>query len=340
MAQVEEIPIAAVYTERKDRPFLLEVIVRLVKEKPLGTFGGVIVVLFLLVGIFADLAWLGLPDVGLAPYGYNESFLAHRLEAPSGQFILGTDNLGRDLLSRIIYGARISMYVGLAVPAISGFLSLLIGGVSGLLGGKVDMIIQRFVDTVMCFPPILIMLTVVAVIGPGLIQVILLLGILGGIGGSTRVSRSAVLAIKENVYVEAARAIGASTTRILLRHILPNIMAIIVVGFSMGMGGAILAEATLSFLGFGIPPPAPSWGGMLSGSARTYMFQAPWMALWVGLALSIVVYGMNMLGDALRDILDPRLRGGLGRYGRVKIKMKKIKKVSSKEISNVPIENG
>jgi peptide/nickel transport system permease protein len=331
MAEVENIPIEAAI-EKKGRPFLLEVIVRLVKEKPLGTFGGAIVLIFLLVGIFADLAWIGLPDIGLAPYGYNESFLEHRLEAPSGQFLLGTDNLGRDLLSRIIYGARISMYVGLAVPAIGGVLSLLIGGISGLFGGKVDMIIQRFVDTVMCFPPILIMLTVTAIIGPGLIQVILLLGILGGIGGSVRVIRSAVLAIKENVYVDAARAIGASNMRILLRHLLPNIMAIAVVGFSMAMGGAILAEATLSFLGFGIPPPTPSWGGMLSGSARTYMTQAPWMALWVGLALTIVVYGMNVLGDAVRDILDPRLRGGLGRYDSAKIKKLRRAKAAQQTI--------
>jgi len=212
------------------------------------------------------------------------------------------------------------MIVGLAVPTISGILSLTIGGVSGFFGGTVDLIIQRFVDTVMCFPGLVIMLTVVAIIGPGLVQVILLLGILGGIGGSVRVKRSAVLGVKQNVYVEASRAIGCSNLRIMLRHILPNVLAVVIVVFSMGMGGAILAEATLSFLGFGIPPPAPSWGGMLSGPARRYMLQAPWMALWPGLALSVVVYGMNMLGDGLRDILDPRLRGGLGRYGR---KMKK-----------------
>jgi peptide/nickel transport system permease protein len=168
----------------------------------------------------------------------------------------------------------------------------------------------------MCFPGLVIMLTVVAIVGPGLVQVILLLGILGGIGGSVRVKRAAVLSIKGNVYVEAARAIGCSNTRIMLKHILPNVMAVVIVVFSMGMGGAILAEATLSFLGFGIPPPQPSWGGMLSGPARRYMLQAPWMAIWPGVALSLVVYGMNMLGDGLRDILDPRLRGGLGRYGR------------------------
>lgn len=301
----------AITLEKKRRPFLVETLVRLVKEKPLGTFGGVIVLLLFLVGIFANF---------LAPYGYNEMVLGARLEPPSTTYWLGTDNLGRDLMSRIIYGARISMIVGVSVPAISGALSLIIGGISGFFGGKVDLIIQRFVDTVMCFPGLVIMLTVVAIVGPGLIQVILLLGILGGIGGSVRVKRSAVLGIKGNVYVEAARAIGCSNTRIMLKHILPNVMAVVIVVFSMGMGGAILAEATLSFLGFGIPPPAPSWGGMLSGPARRYMLQAPWMALWPGVALSLVVYGMNMLGDGLRDILDPRLRGGLGRYGRKALK--------------------
>jgi peptide/nickel transport system permease protein len=278
--------------EKKHLPFLVEVLVRLVKEKPLGTIGGAIVLILFLVGIFANF---------LAPFGYNEMVLGARLQPPSAHYWLGTDNLGRDLLSRIIYGARISMIVGVSVPAISTVLSLLIGGVSGFFGGKVDLFIQRFVDTVMCFPGLVIMLTVVAITGPGLTQVILLLGILGGIGGMVRVKRSAVLGIKGNVYVEAAKAIGCTNVRIMMKHILPNIMAVVIVSFSMGMG---------------IPPPAPSWGGMLSGPARRYMLQAPWMALWPGLALSMVVYGMNMLGDGLRDILDPRLRGGLGRYGR------------------------
>ena len=152
-----------------------------------------------------------------------------------------------------------------------------------------------------------------ALVGSGVLQIIIVLGVLGGIG-SSRLKRSAVLAIKSNLYVEAAKSIGAPTWSILFKHILPNIMPPIIITFTMGMGGAILAEASLSFLGYGIPPPYPSWGGMLSGPSRRYMIDAPWMAIWPGVALSIVVYGANMFGDALRDLLDPRLRGGLGRY--------------------------
>jgi peptide/nickel transport system permease protein len=305
--------VAATPKETKHRPFLLEVFVRLVREKPLGTVGGVIVLIFFLVGIFAN---------QLAPYHYTFQDLTALLSPPSAKYLLGTDNLGRDLLSRIIYGARISMIVGLSVPAITTVLNLLIGGASAYLGGKIDLLVQRFVDTVMCFPGLVLMLTVVAIVGPGMLQLILLLGILGGLGGGNRVVRSVVISIKQNVYVEAARSVGATNWRIMVKHILPNIMPVVIVSFSMGMGGAILAESTLSFLGFGIPPPFPSWGGMLSGNARRYMFQAPWTALWPGLALALVVYGINMLGDGLRDILDPRLRGGLGRYGSSKASKK------------------
>jgi len=321
--------IAAVRKEKKRLPFILEVLVRLVKEKPLGTLGGAIVVIFFLLALTAG--WPPFVDMFggkstplLAPYHYMDQDLTITLNAPSPAHLLGTDNLGRDMLSRLLYGAQISVIVGLSVPLLSTVLHLLIGGTSAYMGGKIDLFVQRFVDTVMCFPGLVIMLTVVAIIGPGMIQLILLLGILGGLGGGNRVTRSIVVGIKQNVYVEAARAVGASHWRIMIKHILPNIMPIVIVSFSMGMGGAILAESTLSFLGFGIPPPYPSWGGMLSGDARRYMFQAWWMALWPGLALALVVYGMNMLGDGLRDVLDPRLRGGLGRYGSSKAKKKQV----------------
>ena len=286
------------------RRLLVDVLVRLVREKPLGTAGAVIVLILFLTGVFADL---------LAPYGMNEISLVDRLASPSREHILGTDNLGRDLLSRIIYGARISMYVGLAASFLDVFGAIVIGTISGFVGGKTDLIIQRFVDAWMCFPGLVIFLTVMSIIGPGLGQVILVLGVSSGIR-SSRVVRSAVMNIKENMYVQAALAVGSSTFWTLIRHILPNIMAPAIIIFTLAMGSMIMAEASLSFLGFGIPPPAPSWGGMLSGAGRTYMTLAPWMAIWPGLALAIVIYGINMLGDAVRDILDPRLRGGLGRY--------------------------
>jgi len=305
----------AVVKEPKRHSFLVDLFIRLVKEKPLGTIGAVIVLILLLVGIFADL---------LAPYGYNETWVGGRLDVSSMEHWIGTDQSGRDLFSRIIYGAQISMFVGLGVSALSTVISTLIGLISGYLGGKIDMIIQRFVDAWMCFPGIFIMITLMALTGPGIPQVIIVLGLIYGITGS-RTIRSAVIGIRENVYVEASRAIGAPTGRILMRHILPNIMAPLIIVFTSRMGAAIIAEATISFLGYGIPEPFPSWGGMLN-RGRPYMLEAMQLAVWPGLALSIVVWGINMLGDALRDLLDPRLRGGVGRYG-----LKKTKEATKNE---------
>ena len=301
---------------QKKHSMIMELLISLVKTKPLGTIGGIIVLVLFFTGIFADL---------IAPYDPAEVHLSETLSPPSSHYLLGTDNMGRDLLSRVIHGARISMIVGIAGSALAAVTGTLIGGTSGFLGGKVDMSIQRFVDAFMCFPPIFIMLTVMSMLGPGIVPIIFVLGIQSGIGQS-RVIRSAVIGIKENTYFQAAIAIGSPSWRTFIKHVLPNIMAPIIIIFTVSMGAMILIEATLSFLGFGIPPPAPSWGGMLSGSGRSFMYMAPWMVLWPGLALSIVVYGINMLGDAIRDILDPRLRGGLGRYGRaMKQKINTIK---------------
>ena len=312
-------------TEPKRHSLLVDLVIRLVKEKPLGTIGGVIVLIMFFTGIFADLGWLGLPDVGLAPERYDEVHPADFLSPPSAQYILGTDILGRDMLSRIIYGARISMIVGLAGASLAVLVATIIGTLSGFIGGKFDMVVQRFVDAMMCFPSLFLYLTIMTLLGRGLLQVIMVIGIIRGIRNS-RVVRSAVISIKENVYVEAATAIGAPTRRILTRHIVPNIMAPIIIIFTITMGSMILDEAYISFLGFGIPPPIPSWGAMLSGQGRQYMIFAPWLAVWPGLALSIVIYGINMLGDGVRDILDPRLRGGLGRYGRTARKRRQGKK--------------
>jgi len=292
--------------EPKKHSLLVDLIIRLVREKPLGTIGGVVVLIMFFTGIFANV---------LAPEGYNEIHPPDSMSPPSAQYILGTDLIGRDQLSRIIHGARVSMIVGLAGSGLCVLIAAVIGIPCGFFGGKFDIVVQRFVDAFMCFPWLVLILTVMAILGGGMLQVILVLGIMSGIH-SSRVVRSATIGIKENVYVEAATAIGARTWRILVYHILPNIIAPVIIIFTVSMGRMIISEATLSFLGFGIPPPIPSWGGMISGQGRRYMLQAPWLALWPGLALSIVVYGINMLGDAVRDILDPRMRGGLGRYGR------------------------
>jgi peptide/nickel transport system permease protein len=272
---------------------------RLVREKPLGAFGGMLVLVLMLCAIFAH--WI-------APYPYDETNVRQRLKPPGAQFYLGTDNLGRDVFSRIIYGARISVTVGFGAVTLSILLATLLGVASGYFGGKVDVFIQRVVDAAMAFPPLVLLLSIMAVLGPGLLNVILVLGIVPSANRS-RVIRSATLAAKENQYVEAARAVGASHLRIILCYILPNIMAPIIIVATNALGAVILVEATLSFLGFGVPPPYPSWGEMLSGSGRSYMYKAPWMAIWPGVAISLAVFGFNMLGDALRDLLDPRLRG-------------------------------
>ncbi len=310
MAQAQASVPSGAAAVRKSRGPIADLLVRLIKEKPLGLAGAIIVLILLLTGIFANV---------LAPYGYNDINFALRLTPPSTSFLLGGDNMGRDLLSRIIYGARISMMVGLAGATLHVVIGVMVGAVSGFYGGRYDTMVQRFVDALQCFPSLILYLTVMAVVGQGLVPVILVLGISSGFYGS-RTIRSAVVGIKENVYVDAANAVGASVSRILWKHILPNIMPVLIIEFTLAVGRMIISEAMLSFLGFGIPPPMPSWGGMLSGSGRRYMLQAPWMALWPGLALAIVVYGVNMLGDAVRDLWDPRLRGGLGRYGRTDIK--------------------
>lgn len=297
----------------KRRSLWAELFTRIIKEKPLGVLGGILVLIVMLAAVFADV---------IAPYGMNEIHLRDAMSPPSLQYILGTDSLGRDMFSRIVHGARISLGVGLGAASINVLVTVTIALISGFLGGKVDLIIQRFVDGVMAFPSLLLYLIVMSLAGGGLLQVILVLGITSGIRWS-RTIRAAVMRIRNEMYVESARAIGSSSRETILRHILPNVMPPIIIVFTVTIGYMILAEATLSFLGFGIPPPNPSWGGMIAGEGRKYMYLAPWIVLWPGVALAVTIFGMNMVGDAVRDILDPRLRGGLGRYGGVKIKMRK-----------------
>ncbi|HEX5515915.1 MAG TPA: ABC transporter permease [Gammaproteobacteria bacterium] len=282
-------------------------VVRLARERPLGALGALICLILLFTGVFADF---------IAPQGYNAINPIDRLKPPSSDYWFGTDQLGRDLFSRIVHGAQLSVIVAFAATTLSIVISAGIGIISGYFGGRLDMILQRFVDGWMCFPDLIILIVAVSVLGPGTWQVILILGLLFGIAGS-RIVRGAVLSAKENVYVHAAESMGASTMRILLRHILPNVMPPIIVLYTTRLAAVILAESGLSFLGLGIPPPAPSWGGMLSLDGRSYMFQAPWLAIVPGVALTLAVFGINMFGDALRDLLDPRMRGGGGRYVRL-----------------------
>ena len=278
---------------------------RLVKEKPLSIIAGVVILLLMLVAIFADV---------LAPFPHDEVNIVDRMQAPSGRYLLGTDQLGRDLLSRLIFGAQISLTVGLAATAVNVVVAVLIGGPSGFFGGRLDLAAQRFVDAWMAFPGLLLLLTIMSLVGRGVPQIIVVLGVTGGIGGS-RVIRGAVIGVKENVYFQAAEAIGSTKWRILIRHVLPNIAAPVIIIFTINVGGVIISEAALSFLGFGLPISVPSWGGMLSREGREFMEVAPRLALWPGLCLTIVVYCLNMFGDAVRDLLDPRLRGGGGRLG-------------------------
>ena len=272
---------------------------RFARRKPLGAVGAVIVVAMLVMAAFAE---------RIAPYGYDESVRGARMTAPSAAHWLGTDNLSRDIWSRVVYGARVSITVGFLTVALAMLLATAIGVTTAYFGGVWDLVVQRVVDAWLSFPYLIIILSLMAVLGPGLGNVVVALAVLIAATNS-RVIRGAALGVVEHAYIEAARAIGCSHGRIIVRHVLPNVAATIIILATIALGAVILAESALSFLGFGVPPPHPSWGGMLAGSGRTYMFRAPWMAIWPGVAISLAVFGFNMLGDALRDVLDPRLRG-------------------------------
>ena len=272
---------------------------RFCRRKPLGALGAFIVIALLVMAVFAE---------RLAPYGYDETVRGSRMKPPSAAHWLGTDNLSRDMWSRIVYGARVSVTVGVATVGLALFLATAVGVSSGYFGGAYDLVVQRVVDAWLSFPYLVIVLSVMAVLGPGLLNVVLSLAVLIAAVNS-RVIRGATISVAQSTYVESARAVGCGHARIIVWHILPNVAATVIILATIGLGAAILAESALSFLGFGVPPPYPAWGAMLSGSGRTYMFRAPWMAIWPGVAISLAVFGFNMLGDALRDLLDPRLRG-------------------------------
>jgi peptide/nickel transport system permease protein len=293
-------PIAKPLPRGWTKPSAVGQFVRLFRRKPLGGIGVVVIVALIVMALFADV---------FAPYSYDDSIPGARINAPSRQFWMGTDNLGRDIWSRVVYGARISVTVGFCTVALAMLMATAVGLSSAYIGGVYDILVQRVVDAWMAFPGLVIILALMAVLGPGLLNLIFALSIVGAAGAS-RVIRGVVLSTMQNAYVEAARALGAGHLRIIILYVLPNTFATIIVLATIGLGTVILAESALSFLGFGVPPPYPSWGGMLSGSGRSFMVHAPWMALCPAAAISLAVFGFNMFGDALRDVLDPRLRGG------------------------------
>lgn len=271
---------------------------RAARYNPLATAGVVLVLVFVICALFAP--WL-------APYDPALINLPARLVGPTAAHWFGTDELGRDILSRVIYGARISMLVGISVVAASLFLGLIVGCIAGYYGGRVD----RFVNVILMnaflsFPGILLAIAFVAFLGPGIFNLILALSI-GGWVGYARLVRAQVLATREREFVEAARALGASDWRIITRHILPNMIQPVIVQGAIGMAGAVLAEATMSFLGLGVPPPTASWGSMLN-DGRAHLFDAPHLVLFPAVAVMLAVLSFNFIGDALRDYLDPRAR--------------------------------
>lgn len=275
---------------------------RAARHNLLATAGAAMIAVFVVLALFAP--WI-------APQDPAHIDLPARLMGPSASHWFGTDELGRDILSRIIYGARISMLVGTCVVATSLTLGLVLGSIAGYYGGFLDRFLNVIVmNAFMSFPGILLAIAFVAFLGPGLFNVVLALSI-GGWVGYARLVRAQVLAVREREFVEAARALGASSARIIVRHILPNIIQPVIVQAAIGMAGAILAEATMSFLGLGVPPPTPSWGSMLN-DARSHLFDAPHLVVFPAAAVMLAVLSFNFIGDGLRDFLDPRSRLEVG----------------------------
>ena len=270
------------------------------RTKPLGGFGLTVVAVLLVIAIFAPL---------IATTGPYDTAAEHKFAAPlDPERWLGGDQIGRDVYSRLVYGARISLYVGIVSSVLGCAVGLLIGVTSVHFGGKTDLIAQRFIDSMMAFPALILAIAIMAALGGSLNNVVLALTIIY-IPSTARIVRAQALGIKEMDYILAAQAVGAGNGRIIVRHMIPNCIALYIVLVTIHLGGAIVAEATLSFLGIGAPPDTPSWGNMLRGAAQNYVDVAPWLGVFPGLAISIVVFAWNLLGDALRDVLDPRLRG-------------------------------
>jgi len=287
------------WTERSAGSRLLSAVLGFARRKPLGAAGAVVIALLVVVAIMGPV---------LAPYDPYAQDSARSLRPPGADNLLGTDRFGRDQLSRIIYGARVSLYVGLFSVIIGTTIGMVIGVASAYFGGKFDLVVQRFVDTMMGFPGLVLVLIMVVALGPSLFNVTLAIAI-NYSDKVIRLARSAALSVKGEDYILAARAVGVGTWRILYRHVTPNSLAPIFVLATAQLGNAIVTEAGLSFLGLGVQPPTPSWGNMLQAASSQNMEAAPWLAIYPGLALAIVTFAFAVFGDAMRDVLDPRLRG-------------------------------
>ena len=294
----EAVPANGLLRARRRTGYLVR-LGRVARNKPVGTFSAVVIIVMVLSGIFAD---------AVAPFDPLEAHVRDRLQGPSLTYWMGTDNLGRDVFSRVTHGARISLLIAIPAVILGVGVGSIIGIISGYLGGWFDLLVQRLLDASQAIPSLILALAVIAVLGAGIDKVIYVIAFIA-VPWNGRVVRGSVLSIKENQYIDAARSVGAGNLRIMFRHILPNVVAPILVLVSVLLGAAIIIEASLSFLGLGVPPPEPSWGGMLSREGRSFMERAPTLALFPGLAISVVVLAFNLLGDTLRDIWDPRLRG-------------------------------
>ncbi len=274
-------------------------LIKFVRRQPLGAIGGVIMFVLVFMAIAAPV---------ITTYDPLAGDSTARLLPPSAAHLAGTDQHGRDLFTRIVYGSQTSLQIGILVTLATVLPAIVLGLVSAYFGGWVDYAIGRFVDTIQAIPFLILLIAIMVVLGPSLINVVIALSFRRAVTES-RIFRASVLGLMNQVYVEASRALGASGLRIMFRHLLPNIMPTVIVLGSLGFGGVILSEASLAFLGYGVPPPAPTWGGMLATDGRSYMFAAPWMLIAPTVALGTAVFGINVFGDALRDVLDPRLRG-------------------------------
>lgn len=267
------------------------------KRNRMALFGLSILLILILIAVFAPL---------VAPYGFDEQNLREAMQSPSGKHLLGTDNLGRDIFSRLVYGSRISLFVGLIAVAIGAAFGGMIGAVAAYYGGITDTVLMRVIDIMMSIPSMILAIAICASLGPGLVNTMIAVGF-SSVPTYARVVRSAVLTVKQQEYIEASRAIGAGSRVIILKHIIPNCMAPIIVQASLGVGNAILSAASMSFIGLGIQPPVPEWGAMLS-AGRTYIRDFPQMVVFPGLCIMITIFSLNLAGDGLRDALDPRLK--------------------------------